>query len=503
VIAPDVFRPEQVIAGRYRLRHQIARGGMAEVWEAGDDVLGRSVAVKVLLPEFAADPTFIERFRREAIAAARLAHPNVVATFDTGVDGDMAFIVMELVDGRTLRDVLVERGPLPPQEAVSIAAQAADALHYAHEAGIVHRDVKPANILLCPDGRVKVAALAMPKSALSDASFGPSSTDWDLTGTGMVVGTAKYLSPEQFEGKPVDRRSDVYALGVVLYEMLCGRPPFTGGSDMAIGIQHVERKPLSPRQVRAGIPKPLETVVLRAMAKSPAARYPTAAALQSALLSVDLGSDDAVPMVVREDTPPRGVPQTFAQSQRSWLVPTVLIVVVAVTLGIVGMIFARSDAGHRLLGDTPGLGSGSGGAAVAISSVTSFDPTADGVEHEDEVGNLVDGDVSTTWRTERYAGPDFGGLKPGVGFVLALDAPVKLGKLELLGTSKGFDAEVVVANAAPDNRAAWGDAVATKKGVGTEATFDLDGRSGTAVLVWITNPTDTVASVGEVKLTAA
>jgi hypothetical protein len=239
------------------------------------------------------------------------------------------------------------------------------------------------------------------------------------------------------------------------------------------------------------------------MAKSPAARYPTAAALQSALLSVDLGSDDAVPMVVREDTPPRGVPQTFAQSQRSWLVPTVLIVVVAVTLGIVGMIFARSDAGHRLLGDTPGLGSGSGGAAVAISSVTSFDPTADGVEHEDEVGNLVDGDVSTTWRTERYAGPDFGGLKPGVGFVLALDAPVKLGKLELLGTSKGFDAEVVVANAAPDNRAAWGDAVATKKGVGTEATFDLDGRSGTAVLVWITNPTDTVASVGEVKLTAA
>ncbi|MEA2932387.1 MAG: eukaryotic-like serine/threonine-protein kinase, partial [Actinomycetota bacterium] len=203
MIAPDVFRPEQVIAGRYRLRHQIARGGMAEVWEAGDDVLGRSVAVKVLLPEFAADPTFIERFRREAIAAARLAHPNVVATFDTGVDGDMAFIVMELVDGRTLRDVLVERGPLPPPEAVSIAAQAADALHYAHEAGIVHRDVKPANILLCPDGRVKVADFGIAKAALSDASFGPSSTDWDLTGTGMVVGTAKYLSPEQFEGKPV------------------------------------------------------------------------------------------------------------------------------------------------------------------------------------------------------------------------------------------------------------------------------------------------------------
>ncbi|HVF14883.1 MAG TPA: protein kinase, partial [Acidimicrobiales bacterium] len=335
---------EQVLAGRYRLRHQIAQGGMAEVWEAGDEVLGRSVAVKVLLPEFATDPTFIERFRREAIAAARLAHPNVVATFDTGLDGDLAFIVMELVEGRTLRDVLIERGPLPPHEATTIAAQVAGALHYAHEAGIVHRDVKPANILLCPDGRVKVADFGIAKAALADAAI----ADFDLTGTGMVVGTAKYLSPEQFEGQPVDRRSDVYALGVVLYEMLCGRPPFTGGSDMAIGIQHVDKKPLSPRQIRAGIPKPLEAVVMRAMAKSPAARYPTADSLQSALLSVDLRSDDAVPMIVREDTPPRGVhvPQTFARSQRSWLVPTVLIVVVAVTLGIVGWVLARSDAGQ-------------------------------------------------------------------------------------------------------------------------------------------------------------
>src|SRR5207253_2039484 len=200
-------------------------------------------------------------------------------------DGDLAFIVMELVEGRTLRDVLAERGSLPSQEATSIAAQVAGALHYAHETGIVHRDVKPANILLCPDGRVKVADFGIAKAALADVFSGATGADWDLTGTGMVVGTAKYLSPEQFEGKPVDRRSDVYALGVVLYEMLCGRPPFSGGSDMAIGIQHVDKKPLSPRQVRAGIPRPLEAVVLRAMAKRPEDRYPTADALQSALLS--------------------------------------------------------------------------------------------------------------------------------------------------------------------------------------------------------------------------
>jgi serine/threonine-protein kinase len=494
----------QVIAGRYRLRHAIAQGGMAEVWEAGDDVLGRSVAVKVLLPQFAADATFIERFRREAIAAARLAHPNIVATFDTGVDDSLAFIVMELVEGTTLRDVLVERGPLPPNEATSIAAQVAGALHYAHEAGIVHRDVKPPNILLCPDGRVKVADFGIAKAALADAG---TSADFDLTGTGMVVGTAKYLSPEQFEGRPVDRRSDVYALGVVLYEMLCGRPPFTGGSDMAIGIQHVDKKPLSPRQIRAGIPRPLEAVVMRAMAKKPGDRYPTAAALQSALLSVDLRSDDAVPMIVRDDTPPRGIParQTFAQSERSWLVPTVLIVVIALTLGIVGWIFARSGTGQRLLDDLPGAGGGAGGvgAAVVIASVTSFDPDGDGVEHEDEVANLIDGDPSTTWRTANYDGANFAGLKPGVGFILVLDAPVALGELELLGTSRNFDAEVVVSDVARDTRVAWNEAVATDEGVGAEATFDLGGQTGSAILVWITNPTASVVSVGEVKLTAA
>jgi eukaryotic-like serine/threonine-protein kinase len=498
---------EHVIAGRYRLKQPIAKGGMAEVWEADDDVLGRSVAIKLLLPEYAADPTFIERFRREAIAAARLAHPNIVSTFDTGVDASLggeglAFIVMELVDGRTLKDVLSERGPLDAHEATTLAAQVAGALHYAHEAGIVHRDVKPANILLCPDGRVKVADFGIAKAALSDVNF----ADFDLTGTGMVVGTAKYLSPEQFEGLPVDRRSDVYALGVVLYEMLCGRPPFTGNTDMAIGIQHVDHKPLSPRQVRAGIPKPVEAIVLKAMAKAPDHRYPTAAALQSALLSVDLRADDAVPMIVRDDTPPRGVPQTFAQSERSWMVPTVLIVVVAVTLGIVGVIFARSDTGHRLLGDLPSItgdDGGGGGAAVAVSSVTSFDPDGDGAEHEDEVANLVDDNPSTTWRSSQYGDANFSGLKPGLGFVLTFDAPVELGELKLTGTSRNFDAEVAVADTPRANRASWGAAVDSEEGVGGDATFDLGGKTGAAVLVWITNPTSTSIAIGDVEVTAA
>ncbi|HVF13639.1 MAG TPA: hypothetical protein VM942_03510, partial [Acidimicrobiales bacterium] len=202
--------------------------------------------------------------------------------------------------------------------------------------------------------------------------------------------------------------------------------------------------------------------------------------------------------------PPRGVhvPQTFARSQRSWLVPTVLIVVVAVTLGIVGWVLARSDAGQRLPGDTPGEGGGGGRTTVAVASVTSFDPDGDGEEHEDEVANLVDGDPSSTWRTSSYDGVNFAGIKPGVGFVLVFDAQVALGELELLGTSGDFDVEVAVADAPRDTRAAWGEPVAADDGVGGDATLDLGGRTGGAVLVWLTNPTSSVASVGEVRITA-
>src|SRR5215213_9745822 len=263
---------------------------MAEVWEAEDDILGRPVAVKILHPHLAADESFRERFRREAIAAARLAHPNVVATFDTGTDGGITFIVMELVDAPTLRQVLNETGPMAPGRVVHIGAQVADALKYAHKSGVVHRDIKPANILVCPDGRVKVADCGIAKAVEDSEPDRPSPSE-ALTSTGTIVGTAQYLSPEQVDGRAVDGRADVYALGVVLYEMLCGRPPFTGDTDMAVALKHITTSPLAPRQVRAGIPKAMEAVVLRAMAKAPEHRYQSAAELQTALLSVDLGAD--------------------------------------------------------------------------------------------------------------------------------------------------------------------------------------------------------------------
>ncbi|HEY4378410.1 MAG TPA: serine/threonine-protein kinase, partial [Acidimicrobiales bacterium] len=244
-----------LLAGRYRLTGRIASGGMAQVWEANDEILARHVAVKILHPHLAADESFVRRFRAEAVAAARLAHPSIVSIYDTFADQGVEAIVMELVRGTTLRARLDERGALDVGEVLAIGAQVADALNDAHHHGLVHRDVKPANILLSSDGRVLVADFGIAKAAEGG----------DHTSEGLMVGTAKYVAPEQVEGKPVDGRTDLYALGVVLYEALCGRPPFVADTDAATALARLHTPPLRLRQMRAGIPKPVEDVVLKAL----------------------------------------------------------------------------------------------------------------------------------------------------------------------------------------------------------------------------------------------
>ncbi|HET6874432.1 MAG TPA: serine/threonine-protein kinase [Acidimicrobiales bacterium] len=262
----------RVLAGRYRLVAPIARGGMAEVWEAHDEVLSRPVAAKVLQSHLAADGIFLERFRREAVTAARLAHPGIVATFDTGFDQGTAFIVMELVRGRNLREWLDSYGRMEPWQAVAVARQVADALGYAHQAGLVHRDVKPANILLIEDEwgglRVKVTDFGIAKAGQESGA--------DLTRTGMVLGTPKYLSPEQIRGAEPDPRADVYSLGVVLYEMLVGAPPYVGETDMATALAHLGDKVPKPSASVRGLPSGLDKVVVELLAKSPDRRIPSA-----------------------------------------------------------------------------------------------------------------------------------------------------------------------------------------------------------------------------------
>jgi serine/threonine-protein kinase len=511
---PPRIDVERVLTGRYRLHRLIARGGMAEVWEATDETLGRRVAVKVLLPHLAGDSSFLDRFRREAVAAARLAHPNVVETYDAGIDHGVAYIVMELVRGRTLREVLGAHGPLPPARAVRIASQVAAALDYAHHSGIVHRDVKPANILLADDDRVKVADFGIAKAAEGTSTPGGpggQAGPHDLTQSGAVMGTAKYLSPEQVNGQAIDGRADVYALGVVLYEMLCGQAPFDGETDLAVALKHVSSTPLSPRQVRAGIPRPLEAVVLRAMAKVPGDRYPSAGDLQSALLSIDLGPDDAVALVTRDPTPPDGMRAvSFRQTEQSWMWPTVLILVVAVTLGLLGVLFATTDTGQRFLNlDEDGPGgepTETTAQAQAIRRTLLFDPDGDGTEHDAELPLLHDGDPSTTWSTHEYSTRRFGGLKPGVGVVAELGRAQALRELAVVSPSRRWDVEVYVADSARPTLAGWGQPVATRAGVDGETTsFDLQGRTGGAVLVWITDLGPDVPHqviIGELRLRA-
>src|SRR6478672_265256 len=264
----------QVFSNRYRIERELAHGGMAEVYLARDESLDRLVALKALFPEFAREPSFVERFRREAQAAANLNHPNIVGIYDWGQEDGTYFIVMEYVEGRSLRDLIRSEGLIDPGRAADITAEIASALAFAHRSGVVHRDVKPGNVLITPQGNVKVTDFGIARAGTSDG----------LTQTGSVMGTATYFSPEQAQGLAVDGRSDVYSVGVVLYELVCGVAPFVGDSPVSVAYKHVREEAIAPSLRNPDVPHGLEQIIMSALAKDPDHRYQSADDLRADIL---------------------------------------------------------------------------------------------------------------------------------------------------------------------------------------------------------------------------
>ena len=301
-----VTRPRRLLGGRYELGEVLGYGGMAEVFRGRDVRLGREVAVKVLRADLARDPSFLLRFRREAQAAASLNHPAIVAVYDTGEEPSggtaVPYIVMEYVEGRTLREVLHQEGRLTVQRAVEITADVCAALDFSHRSGIIHRDIKPGNVMLTRDGVVKVMDFGIAR-----AITGSSAT---MTQTAAVIGTAQYLSPEQARGETVDARSDVYSTGVLLFELVTGYPPFRGDSPVAIAYQHVREDPQPPSRLDPDIPPDVDAVVMKALSKNPANRYQSAAEFRADLLRAAVGQPVMATPLLPYEAATRATPPT-------------------------------------------------------------------------------------------------------------------------------------------------------------------------------------------------
>jgi eukaryotic-like serine/threonine-protein kinase len=469
----------RLLAERYELSEQLAAGGMTSVWRGHDRVLGRDVVVKVLHPELAADPSFRARFHEEAVNAARLTHPNIVALYDTGEQGDVAYIVMELVNGPTLREALGRHGPLPPSRAARLSMEVAAALDYAHQAGVCHGSLKPGNILLADDGTVKVADFSIARAASDD----------DPGRTGEVLGADGYLAPEVARGDDADGRADVYGLGACLYEMLTGRPP---GADPSTTVP--------PRALRAGVPRDLDTIVRQAMATDPTDRFQTVQAMAAALSRSAAGVDGPpaaeflpVPPAPTgpEVTPSRG----FLRHEGRLLGWVLALVAVAAILVTVGLTLAKDDLGNLFGGDqTPGTSRGNATSTpiekkVKVESATSFDPEGDDrEENENEAGQAIDGDLTTGWRTSGY-NQNLGrprGIKDGVGLVLDLGRSQEVKKLTLsLDPTGGSELTIYGSDDFRPTLEGWKQLAEPKPGR-ERASFNLQG-SHRFLLIWFTS----------------
>jgi serine/threonine-protein kinase len=388
-----------MLGGRYRVERELGRGGMAKVYRGEDTVLGRTVAIKVLAPQYADDPNFVTRFRREAQAAARLSNQNLVSVFDTGSDDGVHFIVMEFVEGKTLADYLSGGGRIMPDRAIDIASDVCRALEAAHAQGVIHRDIKPGNIMLDQRGDVKV----------TDFGIARVTTNETVAQTAAVLGTASYLSPEQAQGQPVDARSDIYSLGCVLFEMVTGRPPFQGDSPVTVASKQVLEQPAAPSRLNPDVSPDLEAVILRAMAKNPANRYQSAHEMREDLDRVRRGLPVQATPVLPADAGTTQVIQRRPAAQTAvlppmepepprsrWWIPVLVTLLILGILAAVLFVLARNllqDEGDDLVAvpDVTGMRFAAARAILEDRGFVVVDPplSEPAEDHPDEVPGTV------------------------------------------------------------------------------------------------------------------
>ena len=454
----------EVLAERYELEELVGTGGMSSVFRAHDTLLDRKVALKVLHQQYSDDAEYVERFRREARAVAALSHPNIVTVIDRGEHGGRQFIVFEYVDGENLKRLIERHGPLPVEQALQVAMQIARGLSFAHREGLVHRDVKPQNVLLNGDGRAKVTDFGIARSL--DVQRG-------MTQTGTVLGTSDYIAPEQAQGRRVDEHTDVYSLGVVLYELLTREVPFPGENFVAVAMRHINEPPPSVSDKRPDVPPRVDAAVRRAMAKDPDQRFPTMDAfygeLEACLAELQTAHVTAVPS------------RRAHRRRRSGPWPLVLVLAAVLAIGAVVYVLIHGP-GVTLVTRHVGGGGKSKPALRNLRAVAAYDPYGTGGENDGEVKLATDGVASTAWSTEHYYdAPSLG--KPGVGLVLDAGSPVQLRRLGLVTATPGFTAVIRAGDAAGGPFPAT---VSSSEQVGRTATFSLAGEQHRYYLIWIT-----------------
>jgi serine/threonine-protein kinase len=468
----------ELIAGRYALEELVGSGGMSSVYRAHDRQLERDVALKVLHSSYLEDEDAVERFRREARAVAQLSHPNVVTIIDRGEEDGRQFIVFEYVPGHTLKDYLARRGPLPPGEALAIAVEVGKGLAYAHRNGIVHRDVKPQNVILNGDGLPKVTDFGIARSV--DVEQG-------VTQTGTVLGTSDYIAPEQASGGHAAPASDVYGLGCVLFELLTGSPPYSGSGFVDVAMKHIHSPVPSVLEERPDAPARVAAAVERAMAKHPDDRFASMDAFVEELEACrrELAGRNGETTAVVPPAPARPARPAAAPVRRrrrpprragSTVVPILL-----------GLLVAGAIASAFLLVRDDGAGGGDAAASepVRLQAVVSYDPQGDdGAEHPDEVPLATDGDPETYWPTSTYQAPLAALGKEGVGIVLDAGRAAELSQLTVLTDGVPFTAEI---RTGPAAEGPFDEVVAGPQQVGQRTRFRIDGAESRYWLFWITD----------------